>query len=228
MNRPWPSASLGIQARLVILTFVTVLPLVALSAIAIVRNVGGERAQIEHNVRERVGILLATVDREIRGLQFSLQGLASSPLLEEGKFEEFGEQIREALKIQGLAIGLHNTAADELVSTTRPFGELPLRQTNRQMVDRVVRTGEPHVSDLFMGSVLRRPIVAVGVPVLRDGKPIYVLTLAIDPARLSAVLQDQSLPPDWTASILDRKGVVIARNRDLDRFFGQPATLQLR
>ena len=142
--------------------------------------------------------------------------------------EAFASQIREALRVQGLAIGLHNTAAGELVSTTRPFGELPSRQTNRDMVDRVVRTGKPHISNLFTGTVLQRPILTVGVPVLHDDKVLYVLTMALDPARLSTLLQGQNVPSDWTAGIFDRKGIIVARNRDLDRYFGQPAEPVLR
>jgi signal transduction histidine kinase/CheY-like chemotaxis protein len=223
-----PRRSLGIQARLVVLVLVTVLPLVALSSFAILRTVDNERSRIERDVRERVESLLADVDREIRSVQVSLQILASSPNLQSGDMAAFASQIREALKVQGLAIGLHDATAEELVSTTRPYGELPARKTNRETVDRVVRTGKPHISNLFTGTVLQRPILTVGVPVFRDDKVIYVLTMALDPAHLSAVLQDQNIPFDWTAGIFDRKGIIVARNRDLDRFFGHTATATLR
>src|SRR6266851_177028 len=219
--------SFGIQARLVVLILVTVLPLVAFSTFAILRTVDNERSQIERDIREILENLLADVDREIRSVQVSLQILASSPSLQQGDMEAFASQIREALKVRGLAIGLHDTNAEELVSTTRPYRELPARQTNRGMVERVVRTGKPHISNLFMGTVLQRPILTVGVPVLRDGKVTYVLTMALDPARLSAVLRDQNLPTEWTAGVFDRKGIIVARNRDIDRFFGQPAAPML-
>jgi hypothetical protein len=42
-----PRRSLGIQARLVVLVLVTVLPLVALSSFAILRTVDNERSRIE-------------------------------------------------------------------------------------------------------------------------------------------------------------------------------------
>jgi signal transduction histidine kinase/ActR/RegA family two-component response regulator len=41
-------------------------------------------------------------------------------------------------------------------------------------------------------------------------------------------MQDQKLSPDWTAAILDRKGIIVGRNRDLDRFVGQPVAPMLR
>ena len=220
--------SLGIQARLVSLILVTVLPLVALSGFAILRIVDNERSKIERDVRGRVGSLLTAVDREIASVQDPLKILASSPNLQNGNMEAFANQIQEAIKVQGLAIGLHDTAAEELVSTTRPYGEPPARQTNRGMVEIVVRTGKPHISNLFMGTVLRRPILTVGVPILRDEKVLYVLTMALDPDRFSSLLQSQNLPRSWTAGIFDRKGIIVARNRDLDRFFGEPAPPVLR
>jgi len=193
-----------------------------------VRSTNHERSRIERDVKERVENLLTDVDREIASVELSLKILASSPSLQQGDLESFGSQIREALKVQGLAIILHDTDDDELVSTTRPYDEPPVRQTNRGMVDIVARSGSPHISNLFMGTVLQRPIVTVGVPVFRDEKVLYVLTMALDPARFSELLQGQNLSPGWTITVFDRKGIVVASNKDPDRFFGQLAPSVLR
>ena len=220
--------SLGIQARLVILILVTVLPLVLLSTFAILRTLDHERSQIAGDVKRRVETLLADVDREIERIQISLKILASSPSLARGDLEAFAGQIKEALKFQGLAIGLHDSTAEELVGTTRPYGELPARQTNRDMVDRIVRTGKPHISNLFTGTALQRPILTVGIPVFRGERVIYVLTMALDPIDLSILLRGQNLSSDWIAEIFDRKGVIVARYPDHRGLFGQPAAPVLR
>jgi signal transduction histidine kinase/CheY-like chemotaxis protein len=91
------------------------------------------------------------------------------------------------------------------------------------MLDRVVVTGKPQISDLIIGAVLRRPVLTVGAPVFRDGEVTYVLVMVLGPEILSALLQEQNLSPDWTAAIFDRKGLTVARTRELDRFIGQPA-----
>ena len=112
----------------------------------------------------------------------------------------------------------------QLLSTNRPFGEPLPRATNTEMHDRVVATGQPQISDLIMGAVLRRPILVVGVPVFRDGQVVYVLAMGLGPEILSSLLGEQSLSPDWTAGIFDRKGIIVARNRELDRFLGKPVS----
>ncbi|HJY48931.1 MAG TPA: response regulator, partial [Stellaceae bacterium] len=119
---------------------------------------------------------------------------------------------------------LHDTKGQQLLSTNRPFGEPLPRATNTEMHDRVVATGEPQISDLIMGAVLRRPILVVGVPVFRDGQVVYVLAMGLGPEVLSSLLKEQSLSPDWTAGIFDRKGIIVARNRELDRFLGKPVS----
>jgi len=96
------------------------------------------------------------------------------------------------------------------------------------MLDRAVATAKPQISDLIIGAVLRRPVLTVGVPVFRDGEVVYVLLMVLGPEILSALLQEQNLPPDWTATIFDRKGIIVARNRELERFLGQPASPALR
>ena len=95
------------------------------------------------------------------------------------------------------------------------------------MHDRVVATGKPQISDLIMGAVLRRPILVVGVPVFRDGQVVYVLAMGLGPEVLSSLLKEHRLSPDWTAGILDRNGTIVARNRELDRFLGKPASPML-
>src|SRR6516162_8790046 len=220
--------SLGIPARLTILAVVTALPLVAVGSFAILRSVDDQRAQIQNDVTQMVESFLADVDREISAIWAELQVLATSPSLQSGNFREFDQQMRAALRIRGTSIVLHDTHAQQLLSTNRPFGEPLPRATNSEMHDRVVATGKPQISDLIMGAVLKRPILTVGVPVFRDGEVVYVLAMGLGPEILSALVQDQKLSPDWTAAILDRKGIIVGRNRELDRFLGQPVAPMLR
>ena len=177
--------SLGIQARLTMLAVVTALPLVALASFAVLRMVDDQRAQIQHDVRQRVEDLLADVDRQISAIQAELQVLAVSPSLQKGDFPAFDQQMRAALKIRGTSIVLHDTKGQQLLSTNRPFGEPLPRATNSEMHDRVVATGKPQISDLIIGAVLHRPILVVGVPVFRDGEVVYVLAMGLGPEVLS-------------------------------------------
>ena len=133
----------GIQARLMMLAVVTALPLVALGSLFILRMVEDQREQIKQDVSHRVENLLWDVDRQISAIEAELQVLAASPSLQDGDFAAFYRQMREALKIRGTSIVLHDTKGQQLLSTNRPFGEPLPRATNTEMHDRVVATGQP-------------------------------------------------------------------------------------
>jgi hypothetical protein len=160
--------SLGIQARLSMLAAATALPLVVLAGFAILQMVEDQRRQMQQDVETQVKNLLWDVDRQIGTVQAELQVLAVSPSLQDGDFAAFDRQMRATLKINGTSIVLHDTKGQQLLSTNRPFGEPLPRATNTEMHDRVVATGQPQISDLIIGAVLRRPILVVGVPVFRD------------------------------------------------------------
>src|SRR6516162_8554185 len=219
--------SLGIQGRLSMLAAATALPLVVLAGFAILQMVEDQRIRIQQDVENQVKNLLWDVDRQIGAVQAELQVLAVSPSLQDGDFAAFDRQIRATLKINGTSIVLHDTKGQQLLSTNRPFGEPLPRATNTEMHDRVVATGKPQISDLIMGAVLRRPILVLGAPVFRDKKVAYVLAMGVGPEILSGLLQDQRISPDWTVAIFDRKGTIVARNRELDRFLGNPAAPML-
>jgi signal transduction histidine kinase len=216
--------SVGIQARLTMLAAATVLPLVALAGFAILQMVEDQRTQIQQDVKNQVKNLIWDVDRQIGAIQAELQVLAVSPSLQDGDFAAFDRQMRATLKINGTSIVLHDTKGQQLLSTNRPFGETLPHATNTEMHDRVVATGQPQISDLIMGAVLRRPILVVGVPVFREGQVVYVLAMGLGPEVLSGLLNEPSRPPDWTVGIFDRKGIIVARNRELDRFLGKPVS----
>jgi len=220
--------TLSIAARLTMLALSTALPLVALAGFGILRAVNDRRAQIQRDVRERVENLVADVDRQISAIQAELQVLAVSPSLQDGDLPTFDRQMREALKIRGTSIVLLDTKAQQLINTNRPFGEPLPRAINTEMLDRAVATGKPQISDLIIGAVLKRPVLTVGVPVFRDGEVAFVLLMVLGPEILSVLLREQNLSPDWTATIFDRKGIIVARNRELERFLGQPASPALR
>jgi signal transduction histidine kinase len=54
---------------------------------------------------------------------------------------------------------------------------------------------------------------------------LSVITLARSFDRL---LTEQDLPPNWVRTVLDRNGIVVARNRESDRFVGVPGTPDVR
>jgi signal transduction histidine kinase len=224
---------LGIQARLMALAAVTALPLVALVGVAVISFIDLQRQQLENEVAGKVNALVNDVDQQIRAIQVELKMLASLPSVQSGDLATFDRQLRAAVQVYGTALVLHDTHGQQLINTYLPLGARLPHATNTEMHDRVVATGLPQVSDLITGAALRQPIISVGVPVIRDGRVAYVLAMGVKPKILSSLLSEKNLvseaiSPDWTIAIVDRKGIILARNKDLDQFLGKPVALLLR
>jgi len=220
--------ALSIRSRLMMLTAATVLPLVAVGGFAVIRTVDDQKVQVEQAVGSTVDGLLGDIDRQIIAIEVELQVLAVSPSLQSENLYPFYQQMFAALPLQGTSIVLLDTTGQQLLSTNLPFGAPLPRVPNTEMSKRVVATGKPQVSDLVMGAVLHQPIVAVGVPVFRDGKVAFVLVSGLGSETLSKLLRQPDLSPDWVVAIFDRKGIIVARNRELDRFLGKPAAPIIR
>jgi signal transduction histidine kinase/CheY-like chemotaxis protein len=220
--------ALSIHTRLMMLTLATVLPLVAVGGFAIMRTVDDQKLQVEQDIGRTVDGLLGDIDRQIAAIEAELQVLAVSPSLQSEDLYPFYQQMNAALPLQGTSLVLLDTKGQQLLSTNRPFGAPLPRAPNTEMSERIVATGKPQVSDLAMGAVLHRPIVAVGVPVFRDGKVAFILVMGLGSEILSRLLHQPDLSADWVVAIFDRKGIIVARNRELDRFLGKPAAPIIR
>jgi signal transduction histidine kinase len=214
------SLPLSVRTFMVGLILVIVLPLLAFSAFLVLRSAEHEQEIMANTVRERTQAAAAAVDQEIGLLRARLFAIAASRHLQAGNLASFHAQASEVARELGLTIVLSDPDGQEIINTRVPFGgKLPVSAAY-EAIRRVVKTGQPDVSDLTTGAVSKEPLVAISVPVLRDDRVAYVLSFNII-SRMPKILAQLELPPAWIAAIDDRKGITIARSRDADRYVGQ-------
>lgn len=185
----------------------------------------------EREVRDSLATahaMAASVDAELSGIKSALFALASSPYLEKDDFAAFHRQASAALKDQDFAnIALLDESLRQRLNTFRPYGDPLPAQGNPEQLRRVFATGKPVVTDLFLGPVARQPLIAVGVPLRREGAVRYVLGAAVTPERLASILRAQALPPDWVGAIFDGTGTIVARTHEAQRFVGRKGAPEL-
>ncbi|UPG74070.1 PAS domain-containing protein [Roseomonas gilardii subsp. gilardii] len=92
----------------------------------------------------------------------------------------------------------------------------PVPESWRQALTRVARDGRAEVTDLLDGRVG----VLVPAP---SGQPFAVTALWLAPETLSSALGRRLMRNDWTATLMDRHGVVVARTQGGDAMIGRPA-----
>lgn len=211
----------SVRGWLTLLVFACTLPAFAAAALYIAFEYQRGREQLVRDSLATARALTAVVDRELAGTRSGLLALASSPWLRADELERFHAQAQDVQRTQNVNnIVLIDPQGRQVINTLRPFGSQLPSEANATILA-VFRTGQPVVTDLFVGPVARRPLLAVAVPVMRGAEVPYVLAAGIWPDRLSAVLTQQRLPGGWVAGIFDSTGAVAARTHEADRYVGQ-------
>ena len=220
--------ALTIRRQLTRLVAASVLPAALAAGILIVYSYERQRSMIERRTLETARAMAQAVDRELASGQAALRALATSPFLDSGDIAAFRRQAEQALSgLPGDNFVLSDRSGKQVMNTLRPPGApLPLHG-NLDQLRRVFETGQPVISDLFVGGVTRRPLIALDFPVRRNGEVIYDLSLGIFPERLAGVLSAEKLPAGWVGSIFDSHGTIVARTHDPGKYVGRKGAPQL-
>jgi signal transduction histidine kinase len=207
---------------------VTAVPILALAAVLIVQVSRHQHATLQQGVRETTRALTLAVDRELRSTLSALQALATSSEIRAADLRGFVQEAESLLAGQPAwyTIVLLDPSGQQLVNLAHPHTPLP-SWADRPFFQEVLRTGQPAISDLVTIREIGVDAIVVAVPATM-GEPLrYVVASAVRPAAWAALLSEQRVAPEVTAAILDRRKVIIARNRRADQFVGQPATADL-
>ena len=200
-------------------------PLALVAALVVWLSHRDERKEMEQALLARARVLAVAVDREVETCIAALEGLATSDHLDAGDLRKFYEQARRARTAhdQWLSVALIDPSGQHLMNLLQPLGTPLPSMATVEVFQQTVRTLEPAVSDLFLGPTAGRWLIAVDVPVLRDGKLRYVLSASMRPDGFASILAGAQISSDSLATIIDRKGIVVARTRDQAERVGKPA-----
>src|SRR5262249_43176860 len=137
------------------------------------------------------------------------------------------KQARQLLSTQPTwsAIALFAPDGRQLANTGRPIGDALPSTGDRESFDRTVATRQPVIGNLRVGAIIQQQGFPVRVPVIRDGRVVYVISAFITSASFGSLIQRQdSVSDEWVRGVVDASGILVARSRDADRFVGQRGT----
>jgi PAS domain S-box-containing protein len=222
-RHPW-----RIRTSLAVLVVACVLPGLLLSTYFIVSDYEAHKARAVRDVIATARATAASLDRDLASIESGLRVLGSSAALAEDDLAAFHAQARGALPFQNINnIVLIDPQGRQQVNTLRAWGT-PLPQVGGPAaLMRIFTTAQPVLTDVFTGPVTGKPIMALGIPVQREGTTVYILNAGIFPERLAGVLTGQRLPRDWIAAVLDSQGNIVARTHEMALYVGKPAVPDL-
>jgi two-component sensor histidine kinase len=162
------------------------------------------------------------VERELQRRITVLETLATSPRILQGDFASFHAQARAAVAKDDLVVLLHDaTTRQQLVNTFVDYGT-PLPTTgDPETFERVLATKHLEISDVFTSLVSKAPAIDIALPLTKGSKVRHLLKLALAPEQFRQILAGQRLDPQWTLTIIDRRGAIVARSRDHQQLVGK-------
>ena len=222
--RASPQRRYSLRASLLLLIAVCVLPAAVVSGSLAYANYRLQREQTYQNTVLLARKIASDLDRELSAVESGLRVLATSPDLAAGDLRAFHQRARDAIKSQIVYnYVLMDRNGRQLLNTLLPFGTALPSAGSPAELTRVFHSGEAVLTDLFIGPVTGRPLIAMGVPVHRDGRVVYGLDAGLALGRIGAILGRQHLPKEWLAAVFDSSGTIVARSLDAERFVGEKA-----
>lgn len=215
----------SLRAHLLALVIGAIAPVVALTAVHVMQSAARERAAIDAGLISTSRALATSVEHELLRSIAALQVLAASPRLASGDIPGFHAEARDAMaQLPWFTVWLADANGQQVMNLLTPLGAPLPTVADRPYFNEALRSGKPAVSGLIVGRVSGQPNVTVVVPCLKNGKVAYVVAAALRPATFNDILAaaGQGMAT-VTASVIGRDFVVIARNRDVQRWIGQRA-----
>lgn len=222
---------LSVGTWLVLVSLAALLPMLALLVLTTAKLITDQQSREAAALARRSAVAADQLASELTLRRRLLEALADSEDARAGNFAALHRYATRVAASDELirAISLTDAAGQQLLNTAATFGS-PLPESRLRELERpLFEAGRSFVSPLVTGTVTGEKLVGIAVP-LRDlnGVVRFSLRAALKPAAVSEVLARQRWPNEWTASVVDQRGAIVARSRDPDRFLGQPATDSLR
>lgn len=211
------------QVRLLLLVLAAATP-----SLVIIVNAGLEQRREAVEEVERLAVHaareLAARQRElIDHARNLLEGLATVP---EIGAADVPDKCRTSLArfagLHPLYSYLFVAGADgQVVCTSRPY-RVAIDVSDRAFFRRALERSGFAVGTYDISRDDGKPIVVLARPVPGpDGEATAVVGLAAAPDAFAALLRDIELPPDSVATVIDSRGVIVAREPDPDKLIGQ-------
>ena len=204
-----------LRTSLFLLSLATALPLVAFALLAAAFVVKHENENLVSVAKARNRAVLSAVDAELRGTIGTLRSIAVVRSLANDELQLFHATVRDILATQPgwNNVLLHDPTGRQLVNASKPWGTPLLAEpVAPRSIAAAVQTLQPAIDDLAAAPLLNNQLgIPVRVPVVREGKAVYVLTAVVRPEAFQRVIGAQDMPTDWASGLVDSRGRLIAR-----------------
>jgi PAS domain S-box-containing protein len=218
----------AMRVYLRMLFLLTAAPLVLLAGVLSLNTVMSERSTVQRAMTDVARALSSAIDGEIGRTQLALEMLALTRAFDD---KDWATLRRTAQTLKAT----HGAISNIVVFTVegQPILNLQLAE-NRTLPTpaspdllRAAEEGRTLTSNVFTSTTSGKKSVSVSAPVIRNGKPKYIIAATMEHDLWTDWLK-RRVPQGSIAAVDDRGGVIFARSERPDAFVGATATEPLR
>ncbi|HEX5613238.1 MAG TPA: ATP-binding protein [Burkholderiales bacterium] len=222
---------MSLRAHLLMLTLALLAPVMIFAVAVGYALVEQERETFRRGAEERTLAMSTAVDTALASSIATLQALATSPALDRNDLATFRDRAARVLAMQPQWFSIHLAlpSGQQVMNLQLPEGgALPDNAALDSQWQSVVQRGAPSINDLIVGPATQEWHFTARLPVRRDGSIRYILSAAVKPDWIRALLDRQNVPADWVAVVLDKNGRIVARTFEPEQSVGKIASRSLR
>ena len=217
----------SVRGRLILLVTAITVAALLLGLLLVIQAYRNERRVVERHLAATARALSAGVDLQLNHYEALLKGLAAFPALQRGELDAFDASARAMLQEEGEWALLMDYSGNQLVNTRVPRGTPLPRSTPAPEMIEALNRNETYFSDVVQCDVIKDPVLYVAIPVKSDGRDL-ILCLVTLPSVFAEGVAVERLATTGTVAVIDRNGIIAARNRSPELFVGKPATELVR
>ncbi len=171
----------SVRGRLVFLVMAIAVPSTILVSVLVWLAYRNEHASNARHIVESARAFSVLVDHHLVRSEAVLRGLAASPDLDRGDFTSFVARGRQALTDSESWIVVADETGQQLANTRLPPGAALTRNALEGDFAAAMHAGRVYYSDVFPGPLTKRLMCFVAIPVIRDGRQKYTLSIGMRP-----------------------------------------------
>jgi len=185
-----------------------------------------EQASVATQLLGTARAIAGVVDGEIDEADAFLKTIAATPALRSDQLTFVEDIGRHALTDPSRWFVARDADGRQLINTHDAPGKTSVRQRrlDPNLVAAAAATNGRYVTDLELSAGATVPTIHVDRPVLRNGQLKYVISVGITPQSLGREINVSRLAPGCIVVVTDRKGLIVARSLNDDRFVGRSIT----
>ena len=208
----------------ILLSIAAILPLTVFMGVSLSDSLKQQRTLIENELINKARLISDDVDQELRAQVDFARAFADLPALDTpADVDYLVKFLNRTIQHEPFWLVINVFDKDEkMLFVVANEGKPPASRKviEGQSLRRVIETGK-----LTIGTMVQGPSgnwgIPIRVPVIRDGKVIYVLSIVLKAAAFNALLATWDIPSNWNAVIADENGGIVARTRSPETTVGK-------